>query len=746
MKVRLLCVGLCAILLLWTACEGDPPDQGQDAAAEITRVQTDRTYLRDAEGRFLMIHGINVSGSSKHPPTEVFPRTDEDVSYVGTPFPLDEADQWFGQLRDLGFNAIRLILMWEGVEPNERGVYDTEYLDYIEDIIIKAEEYGIYVLLDFHQDMFSRHLYTLFNENLPEGIDPGSIEGQLLSMLPDEDDNFTNWLRGDGAPRWAVEACLYEKEMDSPNWGKSRLLGGLTADTITTVARVYQALVPGDSVEIPDWVDHFVLYAARHTPFGVEETSDVLPFTTWGINHALSSDVERMYVCMTAGRAVYPNLEVDGLNIQDYLQDAYANAFAQVAERARGHENVIGYDLMNEPSGWFLMMTVLATFFETGAMDGLEELVQGLVGEELGADVWSLITGLNLLPPDNEPETRYNWGYEGIDLMGVIGLNIGYGRNHQQPFYEHVGQAIQEVDPDAIIWIETPHGLEIVLGGSTGYGQMEQFMTRLEGIDQLVYAPHWYPDIYPMPGLLQPPREFTDEEIRYRDYTEKLDETRWRSDYSLGNIPVVYGEFGAYYNFNGIEESIANDYLVSAHILDNYYEGFENLLMGHMQWCFSAENSYDDGEGWNKEDFSIVDPAGVPRGELAFSRPYARALAGEPISTHFYSDYHYYDPDKGEVDPLREFEVTYESRETTAPTVIYTAESVQYPRGFYVWLSDGYAYYDRARQLLYHYPTADDPEAVHWVRLRPPLEGLVQEDWDYFIQDERVVDGPARGR
>jgi len=32
------------------------------------------------------------------------------------------------------------------------------------------------------------------------------------------------------------------------------------------------------------------------------------------------------------------------------------------------------------------------------------------------------------------------------------------------------------------------------------------------------------------------------------------------------------------------------------------------------------------------------------------------------------------------------------------------------------------------------------------VRLLPPLEGQVQEDWDYFIQGDRVLDGPGRDR
>ena len=96
--------------------------------------------------------------------------------------------------------------------------------------------------------------------------------------------------------------------------------------------------------------------------------------------------------------------------------------------------------------------------------------------------------------------------------------------------------------------------------------------------------------------------------------------------------------------------------------------------------------------------------------------------------------------------PLHEFLVRYESRETEAPTIVFTAEQVQYPEGFYVWLSDGYAYYDAERQLLYHYPTNDTPDAEHSVRFLPPLEEVLQEDWDYFIQNDRVVDGPGRDR
>ncbi|KAJ3294789.1 hypothetical protein HDU79_010422 [Rhizoclosmatium sp. JEL0117] len=51
-------------------------------------------------------------------------------------------------------NVIRLGVMWPGVEP-ERGQYNTTYLDIMTEIVRMCDEAGIYVLLDFHQDVFS---------------------------------------------------------------------------------------------------------------------------------------------------------------------------------------------------------------------------------------------------------------------------------------------------------------------------------------------------------------------------------------------------------------------------------------------------------------------------------------------------------------------------------------------------------------------------------------------------------------
>lgn len=53
-----------------------------------------------------------------------------------------------------GFNAIRLGIFWDGVEP-QPGCYDEIYLERLSNVVRFAETCGVYVFLDMHQDLFS---------------------------------------------------------------------------------------------------------------------------------------------------------------------------------------------------------------------------------------------------------------------------------------------------------------------------------------------------------------------------------------------------------------------------------------------------------------------------------------------------------------------------------------------------------------------------------------------------------------
>jgi hypothetical protein len=217
-------------LALVAACVDGPTPRPDPLP--LTRLTTDRTYLRDEHGRYVFFHGVNVSGSTKAPPVDATGFAD----YTARPFPLADADLEFAKLRGWGFTSIRLLVMWEAIEPYGKGEYDADYLAYVRALVQKAGDHGLHVLLDMHQDMFSRHLNVKYNRT-PDAT-PGSLEYGLLALVKP----YNDVVQGDGAPRWAVQACLQEKQMDSPWWGTPRIVSGLNADEINNLIALYQKL------------------------------------------------------------------------------------------------------------------------------------------------------------------------------------------------------------------------------------------------------------------------------------------------------------------------------------------------------------------------------------------------------------------------------------------------------------------------------------------------------------------------
>lgn len=99
--------------------------------------------------------------------------------------PLCEHD--FAEMRSLGFNVIRLTLSWSLLEPTP-GRYDTTYLDRIGQVVEWARKQRIYVLLDMHQDNYSRFI-----------DDTAAVEVPPVLTSVKQSGNHA-----DGAPPWAI--------------------------------------------------------------------------------------------------------------------------------------------------------------------------------------------------------------------------------------------------------------------------------------------------------------------------------------------------------------------------------------------------------------------------------------------------------------------------------------------------------------------------------------------------------------
>ncbi|MBI5310839.1 MAG: cellulase family glycosylhydrolase [Actinobacteria bacterium] len=108
---------------------------------------TDRIF-RDGLGREVAFSGWNVSGEVKH------------VESGFKPFhSLAHADEAFDTMGEqAGSNIVRFTLAWEGVNPSP-GVIDYAYLDAISAQIKSAIRNRMYVLVDYHQDNYSRYMF-----------------------------------------------------------------------------------------------------------------------------------------------------------------------------------------------------------------------------------------------------------------------------------------------------------------------------------------------------------------------------------------------------------------------------------------------------------------------------------------------------------------------------------------------------------------------------------------------------------
>lgn len=80
---------------------------------------------------------------------------DADVSFVGKPFSLEDADIHFQRLQKWGYNTIRYIFTWEAIEHAGPKIYDEDWIDFTIEILRVAKKYGFYIFMDPHQDVVS---------------------------------------------------------------------------------------------------------------------------------------------------------------------------------------------------------------------------------------------------------------------------------------------------------------------------------------------------------------------------------------------------------------------------------------------------------------------------------------------------------------------------------------------------------------------------------------------------------------
>ncbi|MFC8364425.1 endoglycosylceramidase [Streptomyces griseorubiginosus] len=174
MRARLLVVlvVLCGFLTVAGTPSATAAPIADSLAFDGTALTVANGRFVDGNGREVVLRGYNVSGETKL------------AENKGLPFAsVADAKKSATALRALGGgNSVRFLLSWAYAEP-VKGQVDTGYLAAATEQMRAFLDAGIRVYPDFHQDLYSRWLFT-----------SGS------------------WYTGDGAPAWAVALGNYSAE------------------------------------------------------------------------------------------------------------------------------------------------------------------------------------------------------------------------------------------------------------------------------------------------------------------------------------------------------------------------------------------------------------------------------------------------------------------------------------------------------------------------------------------------------
>jgi hypothetical protein len=641
------------------------------------RLSIDGEWFVDDKGRRVLLRGVNLSGSSKIPAKPngaTHLRTDfhdhKEVSFVGRPFPLEEADQHLRRIEHWGFNAVRFLVTWEAIEHGGPGEYDSEFLDYVEEVLKIIDSHGLHVIIDPHQDVWSR------------------------------------MCGGDGAPGWIFEAL----GIDFTRF-----------DETGAATHMQNRFDPNDPKAFGplSWSQNRVAFASstmwtlffgseRFAPSSIVNGKSAQAFLQEHFTNALAQIASRVrdLDCVLGFEPINEPSQgwigslVDGSDsdLGEVLGHAYTPFDAMLT--ASGHSREI-------------------PFREVKRL-GIKETRRDLINPK-GVSVWFDASndiwkreGIWAIGKDGMPQLLRNDHFKGTDFY----------RDHLSPFLLLYAEGIRNVFPEAIMFVQAP--FEPVLKGlvtdfevpANSVHAPHWFDVATMGMKRFMGKASY--DIMKGTTVIGGGRirkMFTEQLAALKLFTKKI----------TGDTPTVIGEVNLCFDldkkkaYEEFEKNPEGAWKTHVQALSAYYQSLDENLLHAFHWNYTPDNDNTWGDQWNLEDFSLfsrdqrTDVTDINSGGRAiqgFCRPHFFSLGGRPQLMAF-------DIKKGV------FEVVFEADTTIdAPAVLYVPK-VQFPEGYGVDVRNAKVEPDQDAQLLLVRPIKDGPCSVLVTR-----KGRALVDWE----------------
>lgn len=546
-------------------------DWTEDATGGNIRIHG--RHFIDAWGRVCALRGVNLSGSSKTPVNhdpETWLHDHRNVTFVGRPFPLDEAREHFARLRRWGLTFIRFMVTWEALEHTGPGQYDTEYLTYLRSIFALLPQFGMTAFVSMHQDVWSRYS------------------------------------GGSGAPGWTLELAGFD----------------LTALEETGAAYIGGVKVPGVEVDRGRWPTGYQKLACStmNTLFWagemfapkmlVDRNGEKVHVQTflqdayldcydWLVNGLNGLEGIVGFEIMNEPHTGYIGLP--SMHQFDYNTDLHLNDVPSALQSfmlGAGYPTLVPHWTRSFP---------MPTSLKSRNMRNLNgRKVWRADGPTAGQCIW---------------ESHGVWGYDKAKKEGVVlkeayftrrpsdGEPVNWYTDCWYPFVTRWAKRVRSIaGEDKIVFAE---------------GIPNEFCPRSWTPDKrpanMVFAPHWYD----LNALFA--KAFSRLSINVQGLSRGL--PVWKAFYwghnsarenyalqlktiveegykSLGENPVLIGETGIPMDMNEKEAFSTRDFAWQERMMDALVTGLERALVGFTLWNYNPDNVDSHGDHWNGENFS----------------------------------------------------------------------------------------------------------------------------------------------
>ncbi|KAK0625231.1 glycoside hydrolase family 5 protein [Bombardia bombarda] len=558
------------------------------------RLSIEDGKFRDVHGRQVTLRGINVAGDAKYPNLPDRPShialdffDGDNVKFTGRPFPKEDAHLHFSRLKRFGYNTIRYVFTWEAIEAAGPGIYDEEWIQHTLDVLRIAKEYGFYIFMDPHQDVWSRFsggsgapMWTLY----AAGLNPQSFAATEAAIVHNT----------------YPEPSEFPKMIWSTNYYR---LAAATMFTLFFAGRDFAPKCIIDGVNIQDYLQGHFIRACAYIAKRIHDAGDIENDIVFGW---------------------------ESLNEPNKGMIGYEDISVIPKEQALKKGTC--------PTIWQTILTGSGRAVEVDTWD-----MGGLGPVKVGRSLIDPHGEIAWLPADYD-ESRYGykrdpgwklgqciWAQHGVwdpstdtllkkDYFGkhpTGGQHVDYpyfSNNYFMNFFRQFRDSIRAHHKDAIILLQGPT-MELppnIKGTPDGDDPL------------LVYAPHWYDGITLMTKKWN--RNWNVDVLgvlrgRYwhPGFAIKIGETAIRNCFRdqhaamrqegldfIGNHPCVMTEFGIPYDMDDKHAYKTGDFTSQSAAMDANHYGVEAAgLEGYTLWLYMTNNDHARGDQWNGEDLSI---------------------------------------------------------------------------------------------------------------------------------------------